>query len=548
MKIKLIELKNFKRFTDLTIKEIPETAKLVVMIGPNGCGKSSVFDALQISWYLGIRNGDGQEIDYYNKHINYYSKSKSYPYTSVYYGRNHAFGYFILGENVKVDFWDVQLDCVQTPSSWDTRVRIRSAYRNDPIDETPVITTVDPIEERRFFQLIENDSSILSNYRRFLSQWLKISSDPAQRGKNIGEFQDDLLDKLRTAMCELFDNPELVLKNLGNPSGGSLFQFDKGTSEGFPYMCLASGEKAAFDLLLDVIVTTAEFEDLLFCIDEPEAHIHTKLQGPLLLELYKLIPDNSQLWIATHSIGMVRKAQDLWREDPDSVVFLDFNGQDFDKQVTITPAEPNPDFWARTYDIALGDLAELVVTGRTVFCEGEEFDAECYKNIFKGAYPEVCFVSLGARGNVEKSVTAANLAIGKIARSAKVIGIVDRDKATDGEIKRNAEKGICTLSRKTIESSLLDDEVLTKLCGDHGEPDKISNLLAAKQAALEKHNLKSSGNLKPIVQHIHGAAQKVLKSANLGNTRESFMMDILAPRIQPGMRVYEELHDDIFGE
>ena len=33
MKIKSIKLKDFKRFTDLTIEGLPETAKLVVMIG-----------------------------------------------------------------------------------------------------------------------------------------------------------------------------------------------------------------------------------------------------------------------------------------------------------------------------------------------------------------------------------------------------------------------------------------------------------------------------------------------------------------------------------
>ena len=108
-----------------------------------------------------------------------------------------------------------------------------------------------------------------------------------------------------------------------------------------------------------------------------------------------------------------------------------------------------------------------------MFCEGEEFDAECYGNIFKSTYPEVCFVSLGARSNVEKSVTAANLAIERIVKSARVIGIVDGDKATEGEIKRNAKKGIRTLSRTTLENYLLDDEVLTKLCEDHGASDKV---------------------------------------------------------------------------
>ena len=307
-------------------------------------------------------------------------------------------------------------------------------------------------------------------------------------------------------------------------------------------------------MLLDVIVTKAENDETIICIDEPEAHIHTKLQGKLLEELYNLVSEKSQLWIATHSVGMVRKAYEIWRADPDSVVFLDFgkddSGQDrdFDGPVKIEPAKPNPNFWASTYEVVLGDLAGLVVTGRTVFCEGEEFDEECYRNIFKGTYPEVCFVSLGARGNVEKSVTAANLAIEKIVKNAKVIGIVDRDQATCDEIKRKAKKGIRTLSRTSIENYLLDDEVLTKLCEDYGASDKVNDLLTAKQEALDNRKLKSTDNLKPIVQDIHGAAQKILESVNLGNTRESFMMDVLASRIQPGMKVYEQLEKDIFGE
>jgi AAA15 family ATPase/GTPase len=45
MKITGIHLTNFKRFTDLQIVSIPTTAKLVLLIGSNGSGKSSVFDA-----------------------------------------------------------------------------------------------------------------------------------------------------------------------------------------------------------------------------------------------------------------------------------------------------------------------------------------------------------------------------------------------------------------------------------------------------------------------------------------------------------------------
>ena len=47
MKIQKLQLKNFKRFTDLTIEGIPGNTKLVLLIGANGSGKSSVFDAFE---------------------------------------------------------------------------------------------------------------------------------------------------------------------------------------------------------------------------------------------------------------------------------------------------------------------------------------------------------------------------------------------------------------------------------------------------------------------------------------------------------------------
>jgi AAA15 family ATPase/GTPase len=49
MRITALQLQNFKRFTDLQIQNIPAEAKLVLLIGANGSGKSSVFDAFE--WF-----------------------------------------------------------------------------------------------------------------------------------------------------------------------------------------------------------------------------------------------------------------------------------------------------------------------------------------------------------------------------------------------------------------------------------------------------------------------------------------------------------------
>ncbi|MBI1818946.1 MAG: AAA family ATPase [Nitrospirae bacterium] len=42
MKLKTVRLKKFKRFDDLTINLGENLKKIIALVGPNGCGKSSV--------------------------------------------------------------------------------------------------------------------------------------------------------------------------------------------------------------------------------------------------------------------------------------------------------------------------------------------------------------------------------------------------------------------------------------------------------------------------------------------------------------------------
>mgnify|MGYP004606229951 CR=1 FL=1 len=65
MKIKELHIKNFKRFDDLIIRGL-ETAKLVLLVGSNGSGKSSVLEACNV-WYQSKTNRFSQEKIYYDK-------------------------------------------------------------------------------------------------------------------------------------------------------------------------------------------------------------------------------------------------------------------------------------------------------------------------------------------------------------------------------------------------------------------------------------------------------------------------------------------------
>ena len=67
MKIKKIELKNYKRFTDFTIDNISASVKLVLVVGPNGSGKTSLFDAFNLWYRQHGRLGWNQDSQFYFK-------------------------------------------------------------------------------------------------------------------------------------------------------------------------------------------------------------------------------------------------------------------------------------------------------------------------------------------------------------------------------------------------------------------------------------------------------------------------------------------------
>lgn len=512
MKIKEIHLRNFKRFADLTIRGIAPTVKLVVLLGPNGCGKSSLFDAMLVKSHEYARQGINLEPDYYNHKA---SSSADSPAPTI-------------------NFHD-------GADSMSQAVYLRTAYRNDPdvkIDHISAPGSV--LQERRFPQMIYNDASTSLNYSRLVSNALERSFRREDRDKLLGQYQDETLGEIQEAMQRLF--PDLILNSLGNPLNDKTFTFDKGGSVGFPYKNLSGGEKSAFDLLLDIFVKREQFNNTVFCIDEPEAHMNPRLQGNLLEEIFRLINDNSQLWIATHAIGMMRKAWDLYEKNPGAVAFLDF-GQpnlNFDARQVIEPTIPSREFWEQTHMIALDDLGALVVPGQIIICEGREgdgFDADCYNKIFSAEFPDAKFISAGGK----RGLTNYLQVIKAVAKGADVFALRDRDNATDNEIEHVAKEGIKVLQRRTIENYLLDDGVLRTLCQNFwpGDQEKPGELIKLRNGCGDNQ--------------AKAASQKIFQRAsawgalNIGSDYKRFLCDTLAPLIQPGMPVYEELKAIIFG-
>jgi hypothetical protein len=357
-------------------------------------------------------------------------------------------------------------------------------------------------------------------------------------------------------MTRVFDG--LILSGLGDPLESGSFFFDKGASPQFHYKILSGGEKAAFDLILDMIVKRVAYDDTIYCIDEPETHINTRLQARLLDELVGLLPDGCQLWISTHSIGMMKQARDLKEADPDQVAFLDFSGRDFDAPVVMVPTTVDRAFWGRTLDVALADLADLVAPRQVVLCEGRpgsqgrkgEFDARCYRAIFAADYPDVDFISVGNEDDVRTDKIGLGKAIQTIVRGTTVLRLVDRDDRSAQEVADLQQDGVRVLSRRHLEAYLLDDEILSRFCEQIGQPDATTDVLAIKAQALADSIGRGnpSDDLKSAAGQIYTRVKALLNLTGVGNAADTFLRDTLAPLLTPDTAVYTALRRDVFDQ
>ena len=531
MRIKNIHLSDYKRFTDLTIADVPESARLVVLIGPNGSGKSSLFDAFLVkSW--GLRNnyslGDRQYDGYYNK------------------SPHHRGSSFQLAESITIKFHNSD---TLTRDQWSTVFNIRSAYRNEADFRLDALQTVAPSHESpRFQRIIDPDQSVSDNYRRLAWKRMSDLDRDAPGGTTFDQYRREALADIQTAMRKLFASPTLELQDFGGVQDAGVFRFSKGDAEDFHYKNLSGGEKGAFDLLLDIFVKRSEYRDAIYCIDEPEAHVATVLHGPLLKAMLGLIPDESQLWIATHSIGFVRQAFELMKQDG-NVVFLDFSGHDFDQSVVIKPRVPNRSFWQMTYRIALDDLSDLIAPEKIVICEGDKagadkgFDADCYNRLFSDKHPETLFISYGSSNQVTNSRNLMNI-LGAVAKGVNVWRLIDRDDMTDSERDHKIQDGLRVLKRRELENYLYDPDVLRTFLKSNGKEGLTEDILRKRQDLLDC--TQTPNDVKAITQELLQYIKQQTRLPNLGNKRQEFALEHLIPAVIETPSAYDELTEVIF--
>lgn len=496
MKITQVKLRDFRRFTDLTIDLADCPKKIIALVGPNGTGKSSIFDAF-LEKSRDYADMGGADAKYLSKQ--YY---KELPGAN--YNRSAA----------------IQLTA-DAPLN-DRSFYVRSPYRHNGSFNIGSLEKLNEVtKDHRPKYTAELDSRLQQNYKRLWGQMF----DQFQNGDKTGKaLQEELVGEINGMLSRILD---IQISDLGNIIGGKgQLYFQKGESKDFPFENLSSGEKEVVDILLDFMVKRHHYPETVFCIDEPELHLNTRIQRRLLIELEKIVPDNCQLWVATHSVGFLRALQDDLR---DKSAVIDFSDQDFDAQVELRPIEFTRENWQRIFRTALEDITGLLAPRRIIYCEGKlnaSFDEKMFNSIFREK-SNALFVSSTNKAEAIKYAGVALTILNKAFNDVEIVVLVDRDEAAAIQSPRISGVKVVTLARREFENYLCDYEIIAKAFPDYqkAEYDKIVQDVV-------------NDDVKALMPQLATAVD----ASDVRTLREA-----LSKHVVPGTKIYEELDSLIFG-
>jgi hypothetical protein len=300
------------------------------------------------------------------------------------------------------------------------------------------------------------------------------------------EAKAKIIGDLNASIRECLDLEVSSLGNVEDDKGTLYFRKPDHPTE-FEFNVLSAGEKEVIDLLLDLYLRKDDYNDTVFLIDEPELHISTTIQRKLLVQINRLVGEDCQIWLTTHSIGFLRALQTEMRGQCQIIQFRPELNLASDP-CTLTPSKVTPGLWRELFAIALDDLASLVSPRTLIYCEGRAepgkegrergVDARVLNNIFAGSHPDALFVSSGGNTELDQRSAIAISILGKVFPTVDILILKDRDmasgKATDENdrqiyLKTNPSNHR-VLKRWEIENYLYDKAVLTAYCAGEKLP------------------------------------------------------------------------------
>lgn len=399
MRISNLQIKNFKRFTNLVIEDIPMSAKLVLLIGSNGSGKSSIFDAFE---YLSRRSKRGDTLD----DQQYYAKDQTKDFTISITIDD--------GITLLVDKKQHVKDPIAKKFYGRSSLRIEPSIQR--IGQTGVVEK-DSDAPERYIDVDRRFHQDVFEYTKKINELLREPLFKGQQADTVKIFET-YIQPLNDSLHNIFGlSPysELQITRFEETyNQPPKLYFKKGEIPDLSYDLLSHGEKQVIILLLNFIVRRTIHNDSIYFIDEMDVHLNTKLQYRLIKEITeKWIPENAQLWTATHALGFIEYANDI-----ENGVIVDFDDLDYDKAQVLKPADKTN---YQIFELAVSkEFIDKIFQGRRIIF-AENTDTPLYNDL---SLDNTFFFRAIDKADVfHKS------------KNLNTHGLVDRDYLSDDEVK-----------------------------------------------------------------------------------------------------------------
>jgi len=340
MFIKSIQIKNYKLFSpdeyfeinDLNIPDcIINGSGLTIFVGENGCGKSTLLDAFAMpyvsyktdSFSIADINDPEKKVE-----INIYTDG-DYTYKGTmpkaeYKGKGFAFKGGIRSRGNKeflssiavTDQLYIKADGQAMPkdNTPDLRLTVNNPWSGSRFNEIEYLI----LDKNRTFQTRKgtyNDTRFDRIMEDLNYQYIQKENNPTDCNDSLKEVKNLENKGVNVGIAEAISKfneisgNQLKLKLIDNwkPFSNAFFGKDKENLQSIPLNQLGSGYEMIFSLIYSYFLSKKGNKKLIVLIDEPELHLHPKLQSDfieLLLEFSK----DSQIILTTHSPLFIKQA------------------------------------------------------------------------------------------------------------------------------------------------------------------------------------------------------------------------------------------------
>ena len=311
-----IQVNKVRHLQNLDIPLSKDERKHLILTGKNGCGKTSLLDALAV-FLNSVTTSDNPMFAVENekqaeKNLQYSINSGADEHQIK--ENNRLVSYFT--DLVSKTSAGIMLDASESlynirPAFEDGKFVV-AYYRADRVFTALVPQHVEKVNLKKGYTISDNPSSVLIKYLLDLkmTQALAMSNNKTEKAERIGTW----FERFQNLLKSIFENDTLKLIF---DEDTFKFSIQMSGREPFDFNTMSSGYAAVLDIVVDLIIRMENQTDKIFdftvpgivLIDEVETHLHLKLQKKILGLLTGIFP-NIQFIMSTHSPFIVNSLED----------------------------------------------------------------------------------------------------------------------------------------------------------------------------------------------------------------------------------------------